>query len=515
MLKSAMISIIILVILTGLGASFPTPAYPAKFPWPESEGWSARYILGDDELACQVELVQVEQLSNGQRYEFMWTLWDDRVSRYNEIFLQDEAGDLYFEMRIAPETGESYYFDPPLLYLDFPLTEGKSWTSISTRYSFDDTTDAGIKEHHQFRVESKEIETPAGTFDTFHIIDEPLAGASIRGNYLQPGFGPVAFDFPDPNSQLLMNGNSAMGWDSKLGLGQEITFNFDWSMGINRPVHKLVKKIKTRGTNADTTSAYVYYNMLARQQDDAILVSSTNFQIVHTSEDGHSTSQDNVLQNRINNLTPDYFVTTRGEFKSLDNKEAFHDSVMAYMEPLWQTDDPQEKHRLESLSEKFNQMFNPELLEAMASNEWNTLIGAWQDAIMEIGTVMEASYQIPHPVIPKLLLDITSLYLVSERCPCNKSDTENNCVLAIVTSYSAPDTDGSELITWLQELDPTLSIPEAIPQLTLITSARLIINPNGMLPYSLKTSELTRLSDIPNEPDYESIKYKFLLLEDK
>ena len=158
-------------------------------PWPTDVGWSARYQIDGEWLNLWNSLIATSEVEDGWQLEVYNTLmWSDYLS----------------------------VFDPPILYLDLPLAHGKTWECQSTRYTESDT----ISEHHRFKVEKKTIEISGKHLNTFYVLDDPISGENLGGDYSLPGFGPVAFDFPADDLKLRMTGNSVEGFDPKLGVGE-------------------------------------------------------------------------------------------------------------------------------------------------------------------------------------------------------------------------------------------------------------------------------------------------------
>ncbi len=110
---------------------------------------------------------------------------------HQDIYRLSEAGDVLWcgynrscESWVDPTSVE---FDPPILFLDLPLTMFKSWTSRSS-IGGAARPDSVI---YYFIVNGQEsVTTPAGTFDTMRL-QYFGSGLSVQTLYLHRQLGPV------------------------------------------------------------------------------------------------------------------------------------------------------------------------------------------------------------------------------------------------------------------------------------------------------------------------------------
>ena len=112
---------------------------------------------------------------------FSGDLYDGSVSYWSS----DPGGDIYLH------GGDSFHFDPPVLYLDVPLSVGKAWSTTTA-------TPSGAVTYTGRVVEVRSVTVPAGTFGKCTVVARFSDEIYYAVEFFADGVGLVERAWHDP-----------------------------------------------------------------------------------------------------------------------------------------------------------------------------------------------------------------------------------------------------------------------------------------------------------------------------
>lgn len=448
--------------------------------WPMQPGWEVTYEMDDKSRTMGYRLLAITETKEGQVYEFLATYRLISIYSVVQTYLKTPDGDIYYVSGRHLPTGETSWYDPPILYLDLPLSPGKTWESKSTYHHPDDLDGLGEPEHHVFRVEATKIETPVGTFETLELIDEPLAGSSIGGDFYLPGFGPVAFESKSLDELVLMTGNSLHGWAPDKGHGEQVAYNFGWKPGMAWRVEKdsFIEQISAGVEGFESTK--LEFTLKVDWMPKGLIITKKDFFLPGISDRDTLDAVEAAMIDLSAQIKTRIMVGVDGKFQALMAREAADQSAKELIDSLLGTDSKKSEWFIQTL-QKARQLVDPDFLEQVALGEWATMVGTWLGSTAEIGTVVTISYPLVMPLYPDRTVTMNAIFVTAERCPCEEGSSEFDCVEAHFSGYSLPE-EGS-----------TLNVRSSI---------KWIIEPEGMFFHRMET--YTRY-EVSEDPKYEDV----------
>jgi len=466
----------------------------ATDPWPMEEGWEAAYEMDGGNRSIHSRLTSVRKTYEGQVYEFVNTHWGRTISHLSFTYLKDLEGDIYYMETRNLATGERYWYDPPVLYLDLPLSPGKSWEAKSNHHNSGDPDGPGEPEHHRFRVEAKLVDTPLGQFETLKMIDEPMAGYSMGGDYYLPGFGPVAFESDADGLIHRMTGNSEVGWNSRQGWGEDVKFKFGWKPQMAWTVDRTTYIRQESDDNADTTRGRIQYSISVEKIPTDLIIARGNFIVPGLPDESMLDNNVSGLLALISQVKTHIVVGSDGVFQTLASRETHQESAQAIIDSILRMEGSGDVEGLQRILAPYVKMLDTDYLEQIALAEWNNLVGTWAGYQTEIGRIMEINYPYTLPRFPDRTINFVALLMVTGRCPCEEGDIDFNCIETIVTSYSLPE--------------------EGVDHITMHHSVYLVLEPGGMFPHAMETYKNLEIKGDPDygnlsEAGYEKFRFKY------
>jgi len=483
-----------LVLLSWAGQS-PAQDSPPPDIWPLQPGWAAEYRHSQMSFRMFAFYEGETELAGEPVFSVQLVWLGDFLRRYRYYFSWSPTRDLLFHGMECLEDAEASYWNPPVLYLDLPLEEGKEWESIVTLFTSQDRSGEGTPEHHRFSITAiPDVETPAGTFDCVHLDDHPLRGESMGGDWYSPGIGLVKMDFGN-TGQLELVAWTLDGWESLPSVGETITLNFEWKPGMSMLVEKSSYKESMNGEQADTTMVSLSYRLEVGRLPSGMLIHTTDLVFdlppVESGDEEEIELRDGLM--RLANLSPNYIVDDEGNFEALAGAQALRDSILTVLRDLFSKNEEFDPVVWQSVEN----MISPETTEMFAAQEWTQLVGTWIGLEADIGYVYEYWDSAPSPVLPQIEVPMLVLVAATEKCPCEEGKYKNDCVKLVMTAHSDPEVSKQVMMSFFSQFPDSLEIPDFEPP-TVRNSVALITDIKTMRPYSLETEQYVSVS-FPNE----------------
>jgi hypothetical protein len=270
---------------------------------------------------------------------------------------------------------------------------------------------------------------------------------------------------------------------SRPAAADTIRLRFNWPVGKTATVE--TTRFRERITETtDTFAGGARYRMQVRQHADGLLIVHDSFNMAGpTALAGQLALQ--VAAERIADLVPSYVVTREGEFLRIDSVEALRARMSSLFSSMLQPGDStgQASGVLASLTSE-------SVLNSIAAQEWNALVGMWIEADLALGEKYELEEEAPIPFIPGAMVTMQSEFSIVRRVPCRESGSTPDCVE--IRLMSRPD--GEEVQMLIRRfMDRIAAMPGAtsfgFESLDLENELVLIIEPATLLPHRARLSK--------------------------
>jgi hypothetical protein len=258
-----------------------------------------------------------------------------------------------------------------------------------------------------------------------------------------------------------------------------VRLRFNWPVGKVATVE--TTRFRERVTDrTDTFQGGGRYRMQVQQHPEGLLIAHDSFDIVSAAATpGLAASP--TLQERVADLFPSYVVSRDGEFQRIDNVAG----MRTRMSSLLQAGDTTGKMR-----DALESFVSEEVLNAIAAQDWNALVGKWVDADLELGETYELEEEAPIPLIPGTIVAMLSEFAIERRVPCSESGTTADCVQIHVRSH--PDPEEVKMLI-RRFVDRIASAPEqasfGFDRLELENELVLITEPATLLPHRARLTK--------------------------
>jgi hypothetical protein len=398
-----------------------------------------------------------------------------------EFYSRNDEGDLFLHGNLSLFTNEAEIYDPPVLYLDLPLVEGKTWDVVSRLYDNMELTGEGEPEHYKMRVVGWDtVISKAGSFPAWKVTCDVIEGNGMGTDWFAPGKGHLKFTMGQGGPLMKAVDFSTESLESLKGVGDPVKLDFHWQPGTRIEVKKFATKIKDRNSISDTTMVSFEYTYEINRVPNGLLVHMTDLDLNLPPGGfplGAVTGPG--LVGRIGKAIPDFLISREGAFAGLIGAES---SLEATLELIAESLADVDMGDLNSdeLLQTMGEVMTPEVLEGFAAEEWNKLIGVWIGFEGLTGILYEGTMSVPVPIFQGVEIPLDFLVGIVEPCPCNDQSKEKNCVQLTYTSRTDAEA-ASEAVMELMKRFPAEELLEiGMDNVDVRTSIMAIMEPENM-----------------------------------
>lgn len=253
-----------------------------------------------------------------------------------------------------------------------------------------------------------------------------------------------------------------------------VALRFAWPQGLTATID--AERIRTRAQNGDSTASSLSYRMQARAgKGKELLIRFSDFEV--ESEEAAEPQ----LMEQVAGLVPNYRVSTQGEFLGVHEVSALKarmDSMFASMLA---------EDRSGEFKALFQSLLSEQYLNGATAQEWNSLVGMWVGADLELGQVYELEEETPIPIIPGAVVTMVSEFAIEERVSCEDGGTKTECVQ--IRLYAEPDSVAMKKV--LQQFMEKIAgagrtdVP-VFENLSIRSELLLITRPETLVPYYME-----------------------------
>lgn len=253
-----------------------------------------------------------------------------------------------------------------------------------------------------------------------------------------------------------------------------IHLRFGWPAGTTARVEAGRYRIRNADGKSDTTALNLTYRMRLHDHPAGHAIRYDQFEFENLAGNDAARTE---LNEQLSALMPSLLVDTAGAFLRVENVTA----MKALMDSVMQSTVPKDSLPAQTQALLTN-LTSEAVLNALAAQEWNALIGTWIGADLELGAVYEATESAPIPIFPGKSLPMVTQYNVAERVECVEGSGRLDCVE--LRMVSTPDADSVKALM-KEIMQNAVNMPEApvFEQFDLETSIVLIAEPATLLPH--------------------------------
>lgn len=140
----------------------------------------------------------------------------------------------------------------------------------------------------------------------------------------------------------------------------------------------------------------------------------------------------------------------------------------------------------ELAAEAVSSMLSEEALASAASDEWNSLVGAWLDADLAVGGFYELESSFQSPLFPGVELPVFMEFSVPGRVPCTAQDDGARCVELRMSSYPDREALAEAIGDFLERLGaPPQELEGVLAALAVESHVTLVTEPGTLRPHRL------------------------------
>jgi len=159
-----------------------------------------------------------------------------------------------------------------------------------------------------------------------------------------------------------------------------VDLRFGWKPGIEISVTAIRTRTRSAEQNVSRTSTS-RYTLRVDADGENLRIRFTDPEFIAGDAPASAPSQDQSrIMERLADLMPDFLVSPDGEFVGIHDLPGFQVKFRAFLAEVMPPDvDARFVEQMQSL------LTNDEFLNARASEEWNTIVGAWVGSSFEVG----------------------------------------------------------------------------------------------------------------------------------
>jgi hypothetical protein len=253
-----------------------------------------------------------------------------------------------------------------------------------------------------------------------------------------------------------------------------VHLRFGWPVGTTAAIEAGRFRVRNSEGKADTTALTLTYRMSVHDHAAGRAIRYDEFEFDEFSD---NESLRGAVNEQLASLMPSLLVDTSGAFVQVENVtalKALMDSLLFKQLPK-DSLPPQTRALLENMT-------SAEVLNALAAQEWNAMIGTWTGADLELGAVYESTEAAPIPIFPGRTLPMVSQFTAAERVECVEGSGKHDCVE--LRMVSTPDAD-SVAALMKQMMEAAVNMPEtpAFQNFNIETVITLVAEPATLLPH--------------------------------
>lgn len=233
-------------------------------------------------------------------------------------------------------------------------------------------------------------------------------------------------------------------------------------------------------------------------KDEGLLVSTrvSDFKASSSDPDEEKNPAMQDLLQQVTSEIPDYVVSNDGEFIRVESLSAFYKRLeQAVLKALPDDRDTQKKAR-----KLLKSVLPEEAVLASVQDGWNKEVQNWAGGSYAVGESYTYETQYQMPALGEAMFPMSVSQKLAGRVPCHEQDKARSCVKLVQTSKVAGAAFDQAMRAYVNQLMKDAAGDKApeigVDGVEIVTTVTLVADPQTMLPYESKESEVktTRIS---------------------
>lgn len=287
-----------------------------------------------------------------------------------------------------------------------------------------------------------------------------------------------------------------------------VRLRFGWEPGMRADVD--FEKVRIRNTDGrrDSTRMAMEYRIEVKPHPEGLLIANSAFRWTELPQlEGAAGEFYRALAASEISGQPEYVVSPGAEFLRVHGMEEMAAELRAMMGNFTAE---LEGEGAEPFRQMMETMLSPEALATSAATEWNTMVGGWVDADLEVGGEYELEDVAVVPLFPGVELPVLITFEVAGRVPCHENDPRARCVELLTTSVPDRDVLRQALGEFMQRAGvPADQVEEVVSQMAGETYVTLITEPETLRPHAMEIEKVVYAGEEDEPIQVDTDRYRF------
>jgi len=256
-----------------------------------------------------------------------------------------------------------------------------------------------------------------------------------------------------------------------------VRLRFAWPAGTVATVEttRFRERIAER---TDTLAGSVTYRMQVREHDEGLAIIYDILSLTAAPQVTGGLRAFQAVSEQLADVVPNYVVSRDGEFLRIQDAAAFKARLDSLFAPAFAREGSTGQ-----ASALFQSMLSEQTLEALAANEWNTLVGMWVGADLELEAVYGFEEEVPIALLPGETVRMNSEFAIVDRLPCTEDVPTPDCVEIQLFSYPDEEAMKAVLRRFMQRVAGDAAAAFVIEALEIENELLLVTEPATLLPH--------------------------------
>lgn len=206
-----------------------------------------------------------------------------------------------------------------------------------------------------------------------------------------------------------------------------VTLNFAWPDNLKAKISYFYRKSRRDGRAPRIMTVYGTYDAIVRPVKDGLRLSAENSNLRLKAE-GYPPGPQSKLRRfiaRTAGRQPAIVVDRSGQFVRLDNVKQYQEMIEDGLNKAF-ADSPAALRA--KIANAVAPTLTEEQLQAVVISDWNRIVGAWLEAVLDIGDLYQLKFKRPVPVLGNASIALVTDIRFVKRAPCSARDRAAKCV---------------------------------------------------------------------------------------
>jgi hypothetical protein len=273
-----------------------------------------------------------------------------------------------------------------------------------------------------------------------------------------------------------------------------VTLGFCWAPGMKADVTASASRTQT---NAPPRGGTIRYTIEVSEQGEHLRVRLVDpVADLSGAKQPVSAEAQAQIQDRLDDLLPDYLITREGKFAGLTDLADYQTRLRAMIEKSL----PPKVDRA-AVQKALDRATSEPVLNARVSQEWNVLVQAWAGSTLPIGVEQTRQVTLGAPGAKGVV--VTHTYSATARVPCRRGGEDRACVQLDLRSVPDSEAVKSQMGAALAAMGRTATTE--VRSMSIDEHVRLVTEAACLIPHSFTRSRVQKITML-NKGKEESVE---------